>query len=189
MQNLSSSPRKSWSNRSGSAGFSLPETLIGAAVLVIVVGAIVPLLWIAAGQQGGQADRLSALDQDRVAFDNMTRLIRQASSVQALDAEPPASPGATVAVGKLQLTTGDPARDPLVIDCAIPAEAAGRYLCLAQGADGSSRRLIEGITNPAPFAVDPSHAFVSVNLQLSPPGASRPVSLQGGVSLRVGAVG
>lgn len=173
----------------GSAGFSLPETLIGAAVMIVMIGAVVPLLWIAAGQLGGQNDRVSALDQDRVAFDDMTRLIRGASRVEPLDATAPASAEAPVEAGKLQLTTGDPARDPVVIDCGIPGSESGRYRCLINAADGSSKSLIDGITDPSPFTVDPSRSFVAVSLQMSPAGASRPVSLQGGVSLRAGEVG
>lgn len=172
----------------GAEAFSLPETLIGAAVAIVVIGAIVPLLWIAAGQLGGQHDRLSALDQDRVAFDNMTRLIREASFVELLDAEPSPAPGTPVRAGRLRLDTGDIDRDPVVIDCAVPGSEPGRYLCLMSTADGSSRQLIDGITDPAPFAVDSTRAFIAVSLQMSPPGAARPVSLQGGVNLRAGEV-
>lgn len=170
----------------GQAGFSLPETLIAAAVTVVLFGAILPLIWIASGQLGGQSDRVSALDQDRVAFDDMTRLIREANRVEPLELGPPADPGRPVAAQSLALTTGDPALDPVVLDCGIPGEDHGRYMCIRIAADGSSRRLIDGITDPSPFAVDQARAFVSVALQMSPPGATRPVSLEGGVSLRVG---
>ena len=170
--------------RDRASGFSLPETLIGAAVTLVVIAAILPLIWIAGGQLGGQSDRVSALDQDRVAFDDMTRLIRQASRVEPLDATAPTMEGAPVEAQGLALTTGDPARDPVILDCGRPGEQPDRYKCVRTAADGSSKELIDGITDPAPFAVDVSGAFVAVALQMNPPGASRPVSLQGGVNLR-----
>lgn len=170
-------------------GISLPETLVGAAVAIVVFGAIMPLLWIAFAQHGGQSDRVSALDRDRVAFDDITRLIRGAKSVVPLDATPGADPSLPIEAGKLELITGDPARDPVLIDCAVPADESGRYVCRVSEADGTSKPLIEGITDPAPFGVDPARSFVSVSMQMSPPGASRPVSLEGGVSLRAADVG
>lgn len=165
------------------AGFSLPETLIGAAILIVVIGAIVPVLWISSGQFGGQSDRVSALDQDRVAFDDMTRLIREARAVRPL--EVPGEPtGSVVAAQSLEVITGDAQRDPVVLDCGAPSEKPQSFMCVRSEADGSVKQLIDGITDPAPFAVDTSRDFISVSLRLSPPEAARPVSLEGGVSLR-----
>lgn len=155
---------------------------------VVLIGAIVPLLWIAAGQLRGQGDRVSALDQDRVAFDDMTRLIRGAKSVQPLDQAAPTPPGAPLAAGKLQLTTGDPDRDPVLIDCGVPGSESGRYACRISTGDGAAKSVIDGITDPAPFTVDPDRGFVAVTLQMSPAGASRPVTLKGGVNVRTGEV-
>lgn len=170
--------------RDRTSGFSLPETLIGAAVTLVVIGAIFPVVWIAGGQLGGQSDRISALDQDRVAFDDMTRLIRQASRVEPLEGTPPATEGAPVEAQGLALITGDPARDPVILDCGRPGGDPDHFKCVRTAADGSSKDLIDGITDPAPFMVDAGGAFVTVALQMSPPGASRPVSLEGGVNLR-----
>lgn len=174
--------------RGREAGVSLPETLVGAAVTLVILGAVLPLIWIAGGRHGSQSDRISALDQDRVAFDEMTRLIRQAHRVEPLDALP-AAQGEPVEAQGLALTTGDASRDPVVLDCGRPGARADRFMCVSTAADGSSKQLIDGITDPAPFTVDASAAFVAVALRMSPPGASRPVSLEGGVSLRAGEVG
>lgn len=165
-------------------GFTLPETLVGAAVTIIVIGALVPVMWIAAGQFGGQSDRIGALDQDRVAFDDLTRLIREARAVHAIDPTPAESPDEMQAA-TLAVTTGDPTRDPVILDCGQPSAAPERYRCVKTDANGQAKQLIDGITDPEAFTVKTSRNFIEVALQLSPAGAERPVSLEGGVSLRV----
>lgn len=178
-----------WQNRrrpeiTARDGFSLPETLVGAAVTIVVLGAILPVLWIAAGQLGGQSDRVTSLDQDRVAFDDLTRLIREAKAVEALE---PTSVdgGGRFQAASLSVTTGDPARDPVVLDCGQPGSSPERFMCVRTEADGSAKQLIDGITEPAAFTLDTDRDFIGVALQLSPAGSNRPVSLEGGVSLRV----
>lgn len=152
-------------------------------MVIVVIGAIVPVLWISSGQFGGQSDRVSALDQDRVAFDDMTRLMREARAVRPLEV-PVAPSGSVVAAQSVEVITGDAYRDPVVIDCGEPGKEPQRFMCVRSEADGSVKELIDGITDPAPFAVDTSRDFISVILKLSPPQAAQPVSLEGGVSVR-----
>jgi hypothetical protein len=171
------------------AGFTLPETLMAAAVTIVMIGAIVPFLWIAFGHLGGQSDRVGSLDQDRVAFDDLTRLIREARAVEPINPSPSSAPGEVVAQ-VLAVTTGDPARDPIILDCSQPGTSPDRYSCVRTEADGSAKRLIDGITDPETFTVVPDRNFIAVALQLSPRGQENPVSLEGGVSLRLaGATG
>jgi type II secretory pathway pseudopilin PulG len=170
------------------AGFSLPETLIGAAVLVVIVGAIVPVLWISSGTFGGQSDRLTALDQDRVAFDDMTRLIREARAVRPVT-DPGVTEGPIVTTQTLEVYTGDAERDPIVLNCAAPSQKPDSFKCVRSEANGAVKDLIDGVTNAETFMVDTGRSFVSVSLQLSPPQATNPVSLEGGVSLRAPVTG
>lgn len=167
-----------------SAGFTLPETLMAAAVTIVMIGAVLPFIWIAFGHLGGQSDRVGSLDQDRVAFDDLTRLIREARAVEPINPAPSSAPGEFVAQ-TLAVTTGDPTRDPIILDCGQPGDSPDRYSCVRTEADGSAKRLIDGITDPAAFTVDPNRNFIAVALQLSPKGQEHPVSLEGGVSLRV----
>ena len=155
-------------------GFTLPEMLVGAAVVVVMIGAVVPLIWISSGQFGRQDGRVSAMDNDRVAFDDITRTLREASSVEQLSPQ------------SLRVITGNASVDPVILDCGLPTDSPNRYLCVRQNDDGTSKELIAGITNVDPFHMDVERRFVSVDLQMSPPGSATPVSLAGGVSLRAG---
>ncbi len=167
-------------HRLGQEGFTIPELLVAAAVVVVMIGAIVPVIWISSGNFGGQSDRVSALDNDRVAFDEMTRALRQARLVVPVPADAPGPSVQHVAV-----TTNSGGQ--VEFDCGVPSEIEGRFKCISRSA-GGSKDLIDGITNTDPFAIT-GDRYVAVNLQKSPPGAEHPVSLQGGVSLRLNSAG
>lgn len=182
-------------------GFTLVEMLTVMAMLVVLLGATLPMLFATTNQGGRQSDRVTSLDHDRTAFDAITRELRQANCVVPVvpgksiaTVTPSTSPAATAG----SCSTGN-AVQSVRFDCGAAGSAAGTYACVRTDlASGSRRTLIDGITNTDPLLVSsvsgggrsivsgptPASKSIRVKLEKTPRGVERPVRLEGLVSLR-----
>src|ERR1044072_5070979 len=72
-------------------GFNLPELLVAISMMLVLLAATLPMLVATTHQGDRQSNRVTSLDNDRTAFDAMTRELRQANCVV------PVVPGRSVA--------------------------------------------------------------------------------------------
>jgi Tfp pilus assembly protein PilW len=182
-------------------GFTLVELLTVMGMLVVILGATLPMLLATTNQGGRQADRITSLDHDRTAFDAMTRELRQANCVAVLvpgRSIATVTPSTTVGPTTGSCTAGN-AVQRVRFDCSVAGARAGTYACVRTDlTTGAQRNLIDGITNTDPLTVSsvsaggraivsgpaPASRSVRVKLEKTPPDVERPVRLDGLVSLR-----
>jgi type II secretory pathway pseudopilin PulG len=169
-------------------GVTLVEFLTVMAMLVILLGATVPLLFATTNQSSNQSSRITSIDGGRVALDRITRETRQACTISPTSG----STGVLTETVLVNTTAGylstcadySPAGSLHTIryDCTQASAIAGAHKCVRTDVTANtSAALIDGVTNAAQFTISGStgaHPQVGISLQMLPKGATRPVVLE-----------
>jgi type II secretory pathway pseudopilin PulG len=164
------------------AGFTLVELLVVIGMMMVLLAAVLPILVSTTTTGNRQSERVTALDQDRVAFDRMAAELRGANCVTVV------APQRSLTLVKSGACSGG---TPTVrLDCGVASSTAGQFKCVRTVlATGATTLMIDGLTNTDPLTVATAgtggRPSVHIKLEKAAAVAAHPVRLEGSVSLRV----
>jgi type II secretory pathway pseudopilin PulG len=171
---------------------TLIELLTVIAMMLVLVAAILPVVGIITKQQTAQADRISSLDDARIAVDRMTRDVRQACAISTANGT-----SSTLTLTRIvNATSGylstcsdySPASSLHTIawNCGVASATPGRYQCVrtdTPGAGGTPVAVVQvdQLSSNAPFTIvtgsSGAHPQVVIALQQLPDGVTHVVRL------------
>jgi hypothetical protein len=168
------------------AGFSIPELLVAAVIGVMVAGAGMLVLQIAARAQPQVADRAAQVQQGRTFIERITRELRQGEAVLSAS-----SSGLTILTYVDQLTCGgqpSPSANFCRITYSCSSSACNRTVRSPDGTGSSpSSTALAGISGPNVFTYQPtmtSPTYIGLKLVYPAEGGDDAVTLDDGVALR-----
>lgn len=162
---------------SGEAGFTLVEALVAGAIGIVLLLAVQNLVGVATRSQAGTGARSETLGAQRVALERMTRELRQATTINAT------TPGLV----EFQIYGSAPGTARQIrYDCRT-SNSCRRYDGPAGGSWTLTNDALVQNVQSATFTTETyaaSQDYVAIDLRVSLPGRSLPITLSDGVHLR-----
>lgn len=160
-------------------GFGLVELLVVIPMMAIVLLGIYALYNVGAKAQRQNDQRVSTLLREQNGLERMTREMRQAITFT------PVSSQILDAVTYVRPASGASVQRHVRYECLNGA--CTRYEGPVGGSLGTGETVITGLQNADVFFFEPDNVnpdYVDVKLQISVPGATNPIVLDGGFALR-----
>lgn len=172
-------------------GATLVDTLVVAALSIVVLGAVVGFVAAAARHNLSTTSRVDAIDRASIGLERLQTDLRQALELRPAQTTP--TPLSTIDVRRWVRTSGAPEQHWVRLDCTATGTVAGTHACTRTDvtAGGRAVRVLDGISgSTAIFTLRPRPASgaamapVDVRVVTRAKGRAHDVTLQSTVTPR-----